>query len=214
MIGAGLARTGTVSLTAAVEELGFTPCFHMRKVMADPGTAQAWLRASRGEPADWERIFDGYQASVGLPGARFWRELVERYPEAKVVLTVREPEQWYDSVRHTISDNDLKPPAGQAEPHLAAMLEVIQELVHKGLFKGRLSDAEYAMDVFNQHNAQVRSAVPPDRLLEYRVTDGWGPLCDFLGVPVPDAPFPRRNDRKQFAEFMRAGRRRDPALPE
>ncbi|MGI5170882.1 sulfotransferase family protein [Spirillospora sp. CA-253888] len=211
VFGAGLGRTGTASLTAAVEELGFAPCLHMRKVFAEPGSAREWLRAGRGEPVDWGQIFAGYPASVGLPGARFWREAVQRFPEAKVVLTVRDPERWYDSVRNTFLDTDLVPSAAEAEPRLAAMLAVTQELVHDGMFGGRLDDAEHAIGVFNRHYAEVRDGVPADRLLEFRVSEGWGPLCEFLGVPVPDRPFPKRNDREQFAAFMQAGRQDEPA---
>lgn len=207
VIGVGFGRTGTASLTTALEELGFAPCFHMRKVFAEPGRAEEWRRAGRGEAVDWRELVGGYRASVGWPGTRFWRELVEQFPDAKVVLTVREPERWYDSARHTIFDTDVVPPAEAAEPHLAAMLELVDELVMQGVFGGRLDDPSHAIEVFERHNAAVRQHVPPDRLLEFNVAQGWEPLCAFLDVPVPDLPFPQHNDRRQFAAFMQAGRR-------
>ncbi|WP_067814862.1 sulfotransferase family protein [Actinomadura kijaniata] len=207
VIGVGFGRTGTVSLTAAVEELGFGPCYHLRKMFERPEQVQIWRRAGRGEPVNWNQVFDGYGSSVGWPGTRFWRELVHWFPQAKVVLTTRDPDLWYDSAKHTIFDADLVPPPGTVESHLAPMMSLVEELIFDAVFDGRLDDPDRAIAAFNRHNDAVRQLVPAERLLEFDVTQGWEPLCHFLDVPVPDRPFPRRNDRKQFATFIQAKRR-------
>ncbi|WP_026413065.1 sulfotransferase family protein [Actinomadura oligospora] len=206
VIGAGFGRTGTASLTVALEELGFDPCFHMRKVFGDPAQADAWQRASRGEAVDLPALLEGYRASVGWPGSHFWRQLVDHFPQAKVVLTMRDPQSWYESARHTIFDSEMGPTSGADDPRLAAMLRLAQELVIDGVFGGRMDDPAHAIEVFERHYADVRAHVPADRLLEFDVAQGWEPLCAFLDVPVPQAPFPHRNDRRQFEAFMRAGR--------
>jgi hypothetical protein len=152
---------------------------------------------------DWDEAFAGYEATVDWPGASFWRELVARYPDAKVLLTVRDPERWYDSVRSTIH-----PAARGSDPRMAALMkampqlgqgrEMVDDLIWRREFSGRGDDRGYAISVFTEHNAAVQREVPADRLLVYRVGDGWEPLCRFLGVPVPDEPFPHLNDGESY----------------
>src|SRR6516165_581331 len=201
VIGAGLGRTGTLSLKAALEELGFVKCYHMVEVFARMDDARIWDAAVRGEPVDWERLFAGYRATVDLPSCLFYRELLAKYPEAKVILTVRDPERWYDSVRQTIHL------LGNAFPKWTVWLlsprqRVFQRMLDclwDRLFQGRFEDRAFAIDVFNRHNEQVRRDVPAVRLLVYEISQGWGPLCAFLGVPVPEGkPFPHLNDAAEF----------------
>ena len=199
VIGAGLGRTGTLSLKAALEELGFDKCYHPLKVFASMDQARIWDAASRGEPVDWERLFAGYRATVDMPGCLFYRELLEKYPEAKVILTVRDPERWYDSVRQTILFANTFPKWAVL---LSSRMLVFQRMLDRlwdRLFRGRFESRAFAIDVFNRHNEQVRRDVPADRLLVYEVSQGWGPLCAFLGVPVPEGePFPHLNDSAEF----------------
>jgi hypothetical protein len=203
VIGAGLGRTGTLSLKAALEELGFAKCYHPLAVFASLDQARTWDAAARGEPVDWDRIFAGYRATVDMPGCMFYRELAAKYPEAKVILTVRDPERWYDSVRQTIHL------LGNTFPKWTVLLlrfipgqRVFQRMLDRlwdRLFRGRFDDRAFAIDVFKQHNEQVRRDVPADRLLVYEVRQGWGPLCTFLAVPVPEGkPFPHLNDGAAF----------------
>jgi len=209
VIGAGLGRTGTLSLKAALEELGFAKCYHMVEVLARMDDARTWDAAARGEPVDWDRLFSGYRATVDLPGCVFYRELLEKYPEAKVILTVRDPERWYDSARQTIYF------ARNAFPRWAAVLKprmrVFQRMIDRlwdGMFRGRFEDRAFAIDAFNRHNEQVRRDVPADRLLVYEISQGWGPLCAFLGVPVPEGkPFPHLNDAAEFRARIERGAR-------
>ncbi len=213
VIGAGFGRTGTASLKVALEQLGFGPCYHMFEVMERPERAADWLRAAEGGAVDWERIFAGYRATVDWPAAAYWRELVERYPEARVILTVRDPDRWFDSASSTIF-RALMPPAsplarlvGQvAMPRDPAFRDFVMGnrlLIWEGIFGGRGADREHARAVFQQHAADVQAAVPAGRLLVYEVTEGWEPLCAFLGVPVPDTPFPRLNDAATFRRRRR-----------
>jgi Sulfotransferase domain len=91
VIGAGFGRTGTHSLKLALEQLGFAPCHHMYEVRAHPEQLAFWQAAARGELPDWDEVFAGFAAQVDWPGARFWRELAEHFPHAKVILSVRRP---------------------------------------------------------------------------------------------------------------------------
>lgn len=210
VIGAGLGRTGTLSLKTALEELGFGPCYHMIEVFAHIDHARTWDAAARGEPVDWDRLFEGYRATVDWPGCSFYRQLLAAYPEAKVVLTVRDPERWYDSARHTIYFVRHAFPrwAAWIRPGIRVFRRMTDRVIWDGMFRGRFEDRAVAIEVFNRHNEQVRRDVPADRLLVYEVSQGWEPLCRFLGVPVPEGkPFPHVNDATEFRARIERGAR-------
>ena len=201
VIGAGLGRTGTLSLKTALEELGFSKCYHMTEVLAHPEHVAVWDAAARGESVDWETLFHGYQATVDWPGCNFFEEFMRRYPEAKVILTVRDPERWYDSARQTIYHVRHAFPRWVRlfVPRMRHFIRMLDRLVWDGMFHGRFEDKSLAIEVFKRFNEQVQRVVPPDRLLVYQVQEGWGPLCSFLGVPVPAGkPFPHVNDAVEF----------------
>lgn len=199
VIGVGIGRTGTLSLKAALERLGFGPCYHMFEVFSAPKRMQDWQHAVEGGEVDWDRVFAGYRATVGWPGAVFWRQLVDHYPQAKVVLSVREPRRWYESTYNSVYQfavRDTAPPGmteAQWKQYKETLLPTIRAMVWDGTFGGRFEEMEHAIEVFNRHNAEVQRAVPADRLLVYQVRDGWSPLCDFLGADVPPEPFPHVN---------------------
>lgn len=210
VIGAGLGRTGTLSLKAALEELGFSRCYHMVEVPAHMDHARTWDAAARGEPVDWDRLFDGYRATVDWPGCSFYRELLQKYPEAKVILTIRDPERWYDSARQTIYTVQHAFPAwtGLIFPRMRVFRRMLDRVIWDGTFRGRFEDRASAIEVFNRHNEQVRGDVPADQLLVYEVGQGWEPLCAFLGVPVPEGkPFPHLNDAAEFRQRIERGAR-------
>jgi len=207
VIGAGLGRTGTTSLKAALERLGFGPCHTMLSLFQDHEQIPLWQRASRGEPMDWTEIYAGYRSTVDWPGARFWREIDATFPTAKVILTVRDPKSWYDSARDSIYAAAMEPlPTSGVDPVFASLWHMSREVVWDGVFHGRFDDEDYALEVFEEHNQAVRQEIDAHRLLVFEVGQGWGPLCDFLGIPVPDEPFPRTNDRGQFAANIRERR--------
>ena len=201
VIGAGLGRTGTLSLKAALEELGFSRCYHMTDVFAHPDHAKVWDDAAHGQPVDWDALFQGYQATVDWPGCAFYETFMTRYPDAKVILSVRDPERWYDSAHHTIlyARNAFPGWLRIIAPRMRHFTGMIDRLAWNGLFQGRFEDKTFAIEIFNRHNEQVQRVVPPDRLLVYEIQQGWEPLCTFLGVPVPaDKSFPHLNDTVEF----------------
>ena len=198
VIGAGFGRTGTLSLKAALERLGFGPCAHMIALIEDEARAALWLRAAEGDPDCLDEALAGYRSTVDWPGAYFWRELVQRHPEAKVVLTTRDPAKWYDSAEQTIFRAAMRHrDSGGPATTFARMAFAT---TWDGTFKGRFADRAFAISVFEEHNMAVRREVPAERLLEFEVSEGWQPLCDFLGVPIPDEEFPRLNDTQAFQE--------------
>jgi hypothetical protein len=199
IIGPGFGRTGTNSLKLALETLGFGPCHHMFEVRDNPEQLPAWQAAARGERVDWDRMFQGYRSQADWPGARYWRELARHYPEAKVILTVRDPDAWFDSVQATIVPF-LAARGQHPSPHVNAIAEMGHEAIVTQVFADRLSDREHATRVFRDHVAEVQATIPPDRLLTFEVRHGWEPLCAFLGRDVPDLPFPKTNSSRQFGE--------------
>lgn len=198
IIGPGFGRTGTHSLKLALERLGFGPCHHMFEVRDHPGQLPAWEAAARGEPVDWGAVFRGYRAQVDWPGARYWRELAGRYPEAKVILTVRDPDAWFDSVQATLAPL-VAARGALPSPHLNAVAEMGYRTVVAQIFDGRMSDRDHATRLFREHVAEVQATIPARRLLTFDARESWGPLCAFLGAAVPrDEPFPWTNSSKQF----------------
>jgi hypothetical protein len=209
VIGAGFGRTGTLSLKIALEMLGAGPCLHMVPLLDDPERAVLFRRAAEGDPASLDKALEGYRSTVDWPGTYFWRELTARHPAAKVVLTVRDPQRWYDSARSTIFEAARNAPQA-GDDSVVAGVAMLRKVVWEGTFDGRFDDREHAVRVFTEHNAAVRREVPAASLLEFEVAQGWRPLCDFLGVAVPDAPFPHVNDadsfRARLAERHRSGK--------
>ncbi|MBI1397496.1 MAG: hypothetical protein GC151_16105 [Betaproteobacteria bacterium] len=195
IIGAGVGRTGTYSLKLAINQLGLGPCHHMEEVLHHmPVQVPLWKSAADGHP-DWEGIYQGYASAVDWPTACFFRELHATYPDARFVLTHRSAESWADSFGATI----YKLIAGRAEapPEMADWLAMASAVIARTGFPDGL-DRDGLMKAFTAHNEAVRRTIPADRLLVFEVKDGWGPLCEFLGMPVPSTPFPRTNDRGEF----------------
>ena len=219
VIGAGLGRTGTLSLHAALERLGFAPCEHMTNCFAHPERFALWLEAARrkraGEPIDWRPLFAGYRATVDWPAVYFWREMVAAHPEAKVILTVRDPDRWYDSARDTIyaatrarnatfAARLLYGLVAWADPGAGRGFRTVKETVWDGTLGGQFEDRAEAIRIFAEHNREVAATIPPERLLVFDVKQGWAPLCAFLGAPVPEGePFPHVNDASDFNRRQR-----------
>jgi hypothetical protein len=200
LIGAGLGRTGTLSLKSALETLGFGPCYHMIEVLRAPERARHWLEQTRSASHDWDTLFQGYRATVDWPAAAFWRELAARYPDAKVLLSLRDADRWHESVMNTIHQVLTQAPPRSAPPLLQDFHEMVHTLIYQQTFGGRLDDRVHARRVFEAHNQAVIDAIPAERLLVYRPGDGWEPLCRFLDVPVPDGEFPHLNDTAFYRE--------------
>lgn len=195
IIGAGVGRTGTYSLKLAINQLGLGPSHHMEEVILNmPRQLPLWQAAVAGRP-DWGAVYDGYPAAVDWPTAGFHRELYAAYPTAKFILTHRSPESWIDSFSATIYK--LIAAAEAAPEAMRPWLAMGTAVIAKTGFPLGL-DRAALVAAFEAHIAAVKATIPAAQLLVYQVKEGWQPLCDFLGVPVPEGPFPRSNDRGEF----------------
>jgi Sulfotransferase domain len=196
VVGAGVGRTGTHSLKLGLEQLLGAPCHHMLEILGDPGQIPAWIDAIEGHPVDWSIMLAKYRAIVDWPGGSFWSELSLANPEALVLLSVRDPEAWYRSASNTIFltfDN--------VPPELAPWMDAVRILL-RDRFSDRFDDPTAMMDAFVRHNDAVRTKVSAGRLLEWNLGDGWDPICDRLGLPVPSEPFPVTNSTDEFREMV------------
>lgn len=189
VVGAGLGRTGTMSLRVALPQLLGGRCYHMSEVFERPQDVAVWHAATRGTMPDWHAFFDGYTAVVDWPVSAFWREISTAFPEAIVLLSVRDPDRWWRSASRTIF-----PSTRRAE---GPWREMIDDLF-ASRFVADLEDREACIAAFRAHNQRVRDTVPPSRLLEWQAADGWEPICSALGVAVPAEPFPHVNTTEQF----------------
>ncbi|CAN5891891.1 sulfotransferase family protein [soil metagenome] len=212
VVGAGFGRTGTTSLKAALQELGFGPSYSLSEVFRNPEHVGFWEAARRGrggEKVDWEGFLAGYGVAVDWPACSFYEELMETFPEAHVILTVRDPASWYESTLSTIYElrrlttgplpvRAAFALAGLFVPGVTGTVRLADHLVWEDTFDGRFEDRECAMEIFERHNDAVCRRVPPERLLVFDVREGWAPLCDFFGVEVPDEPFPRLNEAREM----------------
>lgn len=212
VVGAGLPRTATLSQKVALEMLGFGPCYHMVNVLSDLSLASGWRAAFQGAN-DWNQIFQGHESTVDWPGAFFYREIMDAFPESKVLLSVRPGEAWEESITQTIYGilygdtmmRDLSAARCRVDDEWHGYIELVTEMWQKsGLLPSDISDWEPGTmaRAMERYNAEVIATVPADRLLVWTAADGWEPLCEFLEVPVPDAPFPRLNDAKMFADRL------------
>jgi hypothetical protein len=212
VIGAGFGRTGTVSLQRALEELGVAPCYHMFEIGKHPEHAAMWLAASRGDRIDWGALLAGYAGAVDWPACALWRELLAEYPDARVILTVRDSMSWYASFCETILPRVVNlPPIESFTMH--ALYDVGREVILRRTFSGVAADSAGSIAVFEAHNAEVIAELKGPRLLVYDVAQGWEPLCTFLGVPVPQTSFPRVNARAEFSTALRGGALRGKVTP-
>ena len=213
-----------MSLKAALETLGFGPCYHMIEVFEHPEHAGFWQAAWRGEPVDWDGLLGGYEAAVDWPACTFYEELLQRHPDARVLLSVRDPERWYESTRDTIYQISKITAGSRLSRAAFAFVSLFvsgifhigrmnNEIIWQGTFDGRFEDRSHALEVFVRHNEEVKRRVPAEKLLVFEVKEGWGPLCEFLGVPEPDKPFPRLNDAAQMRRRIRAVQALSLAVP-
>jgi Sulfotransferase domain len=216
LIGAGLPRTATTTQMFALERLGFGPCYHMRDLLADlDGGLPLWEHAAAGT-ADWGQIFGDARSTVDWPSARYYRELMDQYPEAKVLLSVRDPEAWVRSMRETVwgifhgdtvlhhvceARASLDPPWRR---YLALMRRMTWDQRTGALAGDTFSDRGLGA-VMNDWNDAVKGTVAPERLLVWDPCEGWEPLCEFLEVDVPAEELPRLNDTLSFREGIIGG---------
>jgi hypothetical protein len=194
VIGAGVGRTATFSMKFALEHLGLGPCYHMSEVFAGARrNIPLWLDVVSGNP-DWDEVFEAYESTTDYPACTYWRELAEYYPDAKVVLNIRDADTWFDSVSQTIFSDDMQ----------GSLVGSPAETMMKGTvfeaFGDKVNDRTFMTDWFERRNQDVIDSLDPERLLVFSPKEGWAPLCSFLGVPVPIEPFPRVNSRDELEQ--------------
>jgi Sulfotransferase domain len=196
VVGAGLPRTGTATLTKALEQLLGGRCYHMSVLPGHPFDLGAgWNQALAGGMPDWGHLLDGYNAAVDWPASMFWRELSAANPDALVLLSLRDSaETWWQSANATIL-----PVARLALAPDWTEGRGLLDLLERFTGSKEWDDPALLMTAYERHNAAVRQAIPAHRLLEWRATDGWGPLCCALGVSVPEQPLPWTNRREEWS---------------
>ncbi len=213
IIGAGFGRTGTLSTCTALNSLGY-PCYHMFEIIENKenkGHLEFWndvANAPAGEQHNWDQVFKKYTATVDNPGCCVWRELLEAYPEAKVLVTLhpRGPEAWYESTMDTIYFTESMWQFKFLRlftPFAKKMGNMTSRLIWQRSHKGTMENKEAAIARYNEHIEEIKAAVPADRLLIFKVTEGWEPLCEFLGEEVPDTEFPNVNDREEIKKTIK-----------
>lgn len=192
IIGAGVGRTGTLSLRAALETLLGGPCYHMFEVREHPEHIPLWHAAARGEAVDWQALLGAYRAAVDWPASAFWPEISAAFPDAIILLSTRSAESWWKSASDTIF------PATQSAPDSAWRRMI--DTMFANRFTTAIDDKDAAIAAFEAHNRRVRAAAAPARLVEWQPGDGWAPLCKALAMPIPDLPFPHVNSTEEFRE--------------
>jgi hypothetical protein len=208
VIGSGVGRTGTHSLKLALEILGFGKCYHMEELLREPDRLVYFEQAEKGEAVEWDELFEGYNSAVDYPVARYYKQVINAYPNAKVIHTTRDAESWYNSAMETIFWAS-KPSFGRIFKMMIRMpfSSAIRERLPVLKYNGGLVDNTFGKDLknkqevirrYNAINEETLNFIPKDRSLVYEVKSGWEPLCKFLNVPVPSVPFPRSNTRDQF----------------
>jgi hypothetical protein len=204
VIGAGFGRTGTNSLKVALEQLGFGPCHHMKEVGSSLEQINWFDQVSRDEIVDWNRVFAKFESAVDWPAAAYYQELAALFPESKIILSVRDPDDWYDSVTETIYAVGQNVPRWLRwlVPPVNRLVSMVSRIVWDGVFAGRFEDRSYTISIFNQHIEEVRKNIPADRLLIHSAKEGWAPICEFLKVPVPQTAYPRVNEAKDIKRMV------------
>jgi hypothetical protein len=173
----------------ALERLEYGPCYNIREVAKNAGHTELWNNAIDGQTVDWDFLFTAYRSTVEWPAVAFLPQLIAHFPQAKVILTLREPESWYESAMATIFDS-LEMSAHNPDPAKRERSGMNRRLILEQTFGGRYREKGYALEVYRRHNQLVVATVPPERLLQFQVKDGWEPLCNFLNRSIPDGPFP------------------------
>jgi hypothetical protein len=217
VIGAGLPRTATTTQLFVLEQLGFAPCYHMRNLMGNlSASLPAWERAAAGD-ADWDGILGDAQSCCDWPTARYYRELAEHYPDAKVLLSVRSGESWARSMRETIWSmyfgdsvlHHLCQARGVVDPEWKRFLSLMTTMTWDdetgGLAGGEHADDAGLAAIMERWNDEVKATIPAERLFVWNPADGWDGLCEFLEVPVPEEPVPHVNDTLAFHEGIVGG---------
>ena len=185
----------------------------MKELLVNPQDLHYWLTLKETGTTDWEGLYNGFQATVDFPGYPWYKEHMKKYPDAKVILTVRPFEKWHTSVNSTIKNAGPKTPLDKIKAmaklafsarfrRVIKCVKFAQSTIFAGNFEGKFDDKVFMEKVFNKHISDVKAYVPAEKLLVWDVAEGWEPLCKFLGVPVPNEPLPHENKKENFKEML------------
>jgi hypothetical protein len=213
IIGAGLPRTGTNTLKECLEKLGYMKTYHMKELLVHPENLHYWKTLKETGTTNWEELYNGYQATVDFPGYPWYKEHMKKYPEAKVILTVRPFDKWYSSIHSTIWQAGPQTISQKIDmmskllfnPRLRSVIKCVKfakQTIFANHLQGKFEDKAFAEKVFNEHIEEVKAYVPAEKLLVYDVSEGWGPLCKFLGAPEPTEPLPHLNKKENFKQML------------
>ena len=204
VIGAGLGRTGTNSLKVALEVLLNGPCYHMFELWQHPEDVSGWQSAVDGQPMNWQQFLGNWVATVDWPGAPLFDQMAQAFPDALVLLSIREDERWYQSINNTIFSLMRRSSKGEPNPTAALVASEFAKW-----FTLDIDNKDEVIAAYLRHNERVRSIVPKSRLLEWHPEDGWEPICHALNLPVPEVPFPHANTSDDFFDTVNAAQSGD-----
>jgi hypothetical protein len=213
VIGTGQARTGTTTLKLALEHLGFGKCYHMYELMNHPDHLIYFEKAERGEIVNWDQLFTDYYSACDYPIVGFYKQILEKYDDAKVIHTTRDAESWFKSMTDTVFWA-IKPSPGRMfnmmirlpfSSTLRKRLNILKfnERMVSKFFGEDFKNKEEVIRNFNEYDKQVFNTIPKEKILVYDVKNGWEPLCKFLKVPVPSIPFPKSNTKDEFVHNVK-----------
>jgi len=213
VIGAGLPRTGTNTLKQSLEQLGNKHVYHMKELLVNPEKLHLWKTLDETGDTDWDALYEGYDGTVDFPGYPWYKEHMKRYPDAKVILTVRDFDAWYKSVDSTVFRAGPQTPGEKIKMmgklltsararNVVKCIKWFKKCFFAERLQGKFEDKEFAKKFWEDHIAEVKAYVPADKLLVYDVRDGWAPLCKFMGVPEPDEPLPHLNKKENFKAML------------
>ena len=213
IIGAGFPRTGTTTLKRSLETLGFKRVYHMKELLVNPDMLAYWKTLDETGTTDWESLYRDFDGTVDFPGYPWYKQHMKQYPDAKVILTVRDFESWYKSVSNTVFTAGPQTPGEKIKMmgklltssrarKVVSCIKFFKKVFFAGEFEGQFQDKSYAQARWDAHIEEVKNHVPEEKLLVYDVRDGWKPLCEFLGVPEPSEPLPHLNKKENFKEML------------
>lgn len=213
IIGTGLARTGTMSLKMALEHLTGDKCFHMIELLKAPKRIEIVKKGYKTNTIEWEKFYEGYSSAVDYPTCLYYKELTKKNENIKVIHTTREFESWYESVKETVYRGKPKSMKdilrliknmmfSSDYRKVAPVFMFNDKLIWSGQFQSRFEDKSFMKEIYFEHEEAVKSNIKPEQLLMYNIKDGWEPLCEFLGYPIPEIEFPRANERLEFNRKM------------
>lgn len=213
VIGAGLPRTGTNTLKESLEKLGLRHVYHMKELLVNPDKLYLWKQLEETGDTNWDALYEGYDGTVDFPGYPWYKEHMKRYPDAKVILTIRDFESWYKSVDSTVFRAGPQTPAEKLKMltkllfsararKVVRVIKWFKKVFFAERLQGKFGDKVFVQKFWEDHLAEVKASVPKEKLLVYDVREGWGPLCAFLGVPEPAEPLPHLNKKENFKAML------------